>query len=120
MYKDGRLIKTSSFGDQRYQQYKDRTPLQLYKAGDHLDERRRALYHKRHNYKAKKYSSGWFSKNYLWWIFVMYYTKHVYLDTNWVGVAYHRRFRGGGARAKNRVPKSVYFLLLWMRRTKGN
>ena len=48
----------------------------------------------------------------------MYYTKHVYLDTNWVGVAYHRRFRGGGARVKNRVPKSVYFLLLGMRRTK--
>ena len=66
VYKDERLIKTSSFGDQRYQQYKDRTPLQLYKVGDHLDERRRALYHKRHNYKAKKYSPGWFSKWYLW------------------------------------------------------
>ena len=63
---DGRLIKTSSFGDQRYQQFKDRTPLQLYKAGDHLDERRRVLYHKRHNYKAVKYSPGWFSKRYLW------------------------------------------------------
>ena len=66
VYKDRRLIKTSSFGDQRYAQYRDRTPLQLYKSRDHLDERRRALYHKRHNYKAVKYSPGWFSKRYLW------------------------------------------------------
>jgi len=37
-------IKTIHFGDTRYQQYKDRTPLKLYKHLDHEDKIRRQNY----------------------------------------------------------------------------
>jgi hypothetical protein len=37
-------IKTIHFGDTRYQQYKDRTPLKLYKHLDHEDKDRRDNY----------------------------------------------------------------------------
>lgn len=37
------------FGDNRYQQYKDRTPLKLYKSGNHFDIRRRQRYFTRHS-----------------------------------------------------------------------
>ena len=49
-----------------YGQFKDRTPLKLFKAYDSLDKKKRAAYHKRHNYTAKKNSPGYFSKKYLW------------------------------------------------------
>ena len=36
------------FGDIRYQQYKDKTPLKLYSYLDHNTPKRRELYYKRH------------------------------------------------------------------------
>lgn len=37
------------FGDNRYQQYKDRTPLKLYKSGNHSDKSRMGRYFTRHS-----------------------------------------------------------------------
>jgi hypothetical protein len=37
------------FGDNRYQQYKDRTPLKIYKSGDHNDSKRMGRYFRRHS-----------------------------------------------------------------------
>lgn len=37
------------FGDNRYQQYKDRTPLKLYKSGNHNDKSRMGRYFTRHS-----------------------------------------------------------------------
>lgn len=45
-----------SFGDIRYQQYRDTTPLRAYSHMDHLDPRRRKSYLARH--KAIKNKSG--------------------------------------------------------------
>ena len=67
---DGRRV---SFGDRRYQHYKDR--IGLWKALDHNDRKRRANYRKRHaairtNDGRRaidiKYSPAWFSYRYLW------------------------------------------------------
>ena len=58
--------KTIQFGDRRYNQYKDKTPLKLYKSKDHLDPKRRKNYKARHNYPKPKYSRGWFADKYLW------------------------------------------------------
>ena len=52
--------------------------------------------------------------------FLMYCTKHGYLDADRVGLAYHRCIRGGGACVKDGLSISVHALLLGMRRTKGN
>ena len=57
---------TVHFGDKRYQQYKDSTPLKLYSNLDHKDEKRRELYYKRHAKEYPKYSADYFSKIYLW------------------------------------------------------
>jgi|DEB0MinimDraft_10_1074344.scaffolds.fasta_scaffold195450_2 hypothetical protein len=54
------------FGDSRYQQYKDQTPLKLYKHLNHLNTERRKRYYQRHGLRAKKYSAKWFSHKYLW------------------------------------------------------
>jgi hypothetical protein len=55
------------FGDRRYQQFRDQTPLKLYSHLDHNDLRRRHNYLARHSKTSgNKYSSSWFSKNYLW------------------------------------------------------
>ena len=40
--------KIVNFGSSSYQQYKDRTPLQLWKHLDHNDKKRRDSYRKRH------------------------------------------------------------------------
>ena len=61
--------KVVQFGDTRYQQYKDVTPLRLYKHLDHNDSKRRDNYRKRHGangYQLKKWTPSWFSWNYLW------------------------------------------------------
>jgi hypothetical protein len=67
--------KSVSFGDKRYQHFKDQTPLKLYSHLDHLDPKRRASYRARHGamvdkngkrYVDKKYSAAWFSYHYLW------------------------------------------------------
>ena len=44
--KDGK-IKWIHFGDTRYDQYEDKTPLQLYKDQNHYDIKRRNAYRKR-------------------------------------------------------------------------
>ncbi len=62
----GQRDKTIQFGDRRYQQYQDKTPLKLYASKNHLDKKRRTNYRKRHNYKKPRYSPGWFALKYLW------------------------------------------------------
>lgn len=59
--------KIVPFGDNRYEQYKDSTGLNLYSNLDHNDPNRRKLYRIRH-YKTHliKYSPSWFSWNFLW------------------------------------------------------
>lgn len=59
--------KEIPFGDTRYDQYRDSTPLRLYSNKDHHDENRKKNYLSRHEKDSKnKFSSGWFSANYLW------------------------------------------------------
>ena len=58
--------KTVHFGDKRYEQFKDSTPLKLYSNMDHHDAKRRELYYKRHGKDYPKYSAYYFSKKYLW------------------------------------------------------
>ena len=57
--------ETYHFGDKRYGQYRDSTPLKLYADKDHLDKKRQKAYFARHG-KAKRYSAKWFSHRYLW------------------------------------------------------
>lgn len=74
-FMDNGKPKYVSFGHQDYEQYKDNTPLKLYKHKDHLDKERRKQYRDRHMkiltfdgtpaYKVK-YSPAWFSFYYLW------------------------------------------------------
>ena len=63
---NGKII---DFGDTRYQQYKDNTPLKLYKNLDHGDKERRKRYKERHkidkDFKGK-ISAGWLSSSLLW------------------------------------------------------
>jgi hypothetical protein len=54
------------FGDARYQQYRDSTPLRLYAHLDHGDPERRRLYYARHGRQAELHSAKWFSHKYLW------------------------------------------------------
>ena len=54
------------FGDSRYAQYRDSTPLRLFSHLDHLDPKRRASYYARHGTKAEPYSAKWFSHKFLW------------------------------------------------------
>lgn len=63
---DNGKIKKVSFGDQRFKQYEDRTPLKLYSHLNHLDKKRKELYYKRHNKEYPMFSADWFSKTYLW------------------------------------------------------
>lgn len=68
-YKDRKKWKGVSFGDNRYEQYKDQTPLKIYKNKDHNDTSRLDNYRARHGaqgYQNNKYSPAWFSWNYLW------------------------------------------------------
>ena len=57
--------KIYSFGDRRYEQYKDK--IGYYKDLNHYDKQRRDNYRMRHrNDKLDNYSSGYFSMYYLW------------------------------------------------------
>ena len=58
--------RTVQFGDKRYGQYKDKTPLKLYKKKNTLDKKRRKAYKARHTYAKPRYSAGWFALKYLW------------------------------------------------------
>jgi hypothetical protein len=67
--KDESKVKTVQFGDNRYEQYKDSTPLGLYSSKDHGDKQRRSNYRSRHGaqgYQNIKYTPAWFSYKYLW------------------------------------------------------
>jgi hypothetical protein len=61
---DGEYKYLLSYGDNRYEQYKD--ALGLYKHLDHNDKKRRELYYKRHGDTDNMYSSKWFSHRFLW------------------------------------------------------
>jgi len=63
VFSDGR--PSVHFGDDRYEQYQDKTSLKLYSKLDHKDEKRKRAYYSRHG-KAKMYSAKWFSHKYLW------------------------------------------------------
>jgi hypothetical protein len=59
--------KTIHFGDSRYQQYKDSTPLKLYSHLDHGDKKRRANYLARSKKNSNNPESAQFySIKYLW------------------------------------------------------
>jgi hypothetical protein len=81
VYKDGFLFKKSkrknkkydvfknnryvvSFGDNRYQQYKDK--IGIYKSLDHGDKKRRDNYYARHGKESRLGSAKYFSHKYLW------------------------------------------------------
>jgi len=67
MNKKTNKIKRVGFGDVNYKQYKDTTPLKLYKHLDTNDKERRRLYRLRHEGEDKnKFSSGYFSLRFLW------------------------------------------------------
>ena len=61
---DGEVYKNVDFGDSRYQQFKDSTPLQLYSHLDHNDTKRLRLYYIRN--QKNNGPSGILSKKYLW------------------------------------------------------
>lgn len=59
--------KRIPFGDSRYEQYEDKTPLKLYSSKNHKDSKRRAAYRQRHAGEGEaKYSAGYFAWYYLW------------------------------------------------------
>lgn len=62
VYKNNKYI--TSFGDNRYDQYKDKIGLYSYK--DHNDKERKRLYYARHGKKADPESAKYFSHKYLW------------------------------------------------------
>jgi len=64
VFNKGSGKKALSFGDTRYQQYKDK--IGFYSNLDHLDKQRRKNYYKRHNKDYGYPSADWFSKKFLW------------------------------------------------------
>ena len=62
VFRDGVLI--ASFGDRRYQHFRD--AIGLWSHLDHLDDVRRKRYYARHGKRAVRESPKWFSHNYLW------------------------------------------------------
>jgi hypothetical protein len=81
VYKDGFLFKKSkrqnkkydvfknnryvvSFGDNRYEQYKDK--IGIYKDLDHGDKKRRDNYYARHGKESRMGTAKYFSHKYLW------------------------------------------------------
>lgn len=65
--KDGKTVKLH-FGDTRYDNFGDKTGLNLYPELIHGDSKRRKNYRKRHIGYIKKgfYSPGYFSYTFLW------------------------------------------------------
>ena len=64
IFKNGDTVQ---FGDKRYQQYFDSTPLNLYSHLNHYDEKRRKNYYARHNKKnISLFSADALSKIFLW------------------------------------------------------
>ena len=59
--------KTIHFGDKRYYQYRDSTPLKAYSHLAHLDKKRQTNYKLRHEKtRHNKYSASWYADKYLW------------------------------------------------------
>lgn len=54
----------TSFGDNRYSQFKDK--IGLYLSLNNNDKNRKRLYYLRHGKKAEKLTPKWFSHKYLW------------------------------------------------------
>ena len=65
--KTGRIVHVP-FGDKRYENFSDRTGLNLYPHLIHGDTNRKRLYKARHSGYIRKgyYSPGWFSMTQLW------------------------------------------------------
>ena len=55
-----------SFGDKRYGQYRDVTPIGAYRPLDHNDKQRRTNYYTRHGPADDKNSAKWWSHRFLW------------------------------------------------------
>ncbi len=55
-----------NFGSIFHEQYRDSTPLQLYRHLNHSDKKRRALYYKRHGTETNPLSARYWSHLYLW------------------------------------------------------
>lgn len=55
-----------SFGDSRYGQFYDRTPLKLYSHLNHNDPKRRAKYYARHGHTEDVNSPKFWSNTFLW------------------------------------------------------
>lgn len=62
VFKNGKYFL--SFGDKRYQQYKDK--IGFYKHLDHKNRKRRELYYKRHGESDDINSPKWWSHRWLW------------------------------------------------------
>jgi len=58
--------KKVHFGDNRYEQFKDSTRLQLYSHLNHYDKKRKQNYYARHGKVAKLHSAKWFAHKFLW------------------------------------------------------
>ena len=52
--KKTKKLRKIHFGDKRYQQYKDRTPLKLYKNKNHITRKRMQNYYSRHSEKKNR------------------------------------------------------------------
>lgn len=63
---DGTFKYFLSFGDARYQQFKDITPIKAYSYLDHNDRKRQQLYYARHGLTKSKSSAKYWSNKYLW------------------------------------------------------
>lgn len=61
---DEEVFKNVDFGDTRYSQFRDSTPLKLYSNLDHGDRERLRLYHIRH--KNNNGPAALLSKRFLW------------------------------------------------------
>ena len=55
-----------SFGDKRYEQFRDSTPEHLYRSQDHRDPTRQASFFARHGRTTNKGSANYWSGKYLW------------------------------------------------------
>lgn len=57
---------TRHFGALGYEQFRDSTPLQLYRDLNHFDLKRKAAYYKRHGRTNNPMSAKYWSNKYLW------------------------------------------------------
>ena len=66
--KENKKLMRVPFGDNRYEHFKDKTPLKLYSHLNHLDKKRQKNYIARHSVYIKEnyFSPGYFSMKYLW------------------------------------------------------